>query len=415
MKKALFPLLFLLTSVWLIPYSVQGQHLKVGSGELLKSVTDAIRQADEGDTIFVSSGVYTEGNIIINKPVVLIGIGFPVLDGEGKNEILTILSDSVTISGFHIRNVGVSYLKDQAGIKLTGSTGSIISGNKLENTFFGIMLEKSFHCIVEENTIAGNAVNEISSGNAIHLWYCDSMTIRNNEIRNHRDGIYLEFVNASQVINNISENNLRYGLHFMFSNQNDYIGNTFRNNGAGVAVMFSRNITMNKNNFERNWGSSSYGLLLKEIYDSEISGNEFIENTSAIYAEGANRCVVSNNNFRSNGWALKISGNCDGNTFTRNNFFSNTFDLSTNSKHNYNTYLENYWSEYNGYDLDKDGVGDVPYQPVKLFSYVVDRVPPSIILLRSLFIDLINYAEKVAPAFSPASLVDPSPLMKPVK
>lgn len=393
---------------------VYGQTLHVGASYPLKSLKAAVEQASPGDTLLVEQGWYREGNIIVDKPLVLLGQNLPVLDGESKHEILTILSDSVTVSGFRIQNVGISYLKDQAGIKLIESRGSHISHNQLVNTFFGITLEKSMDCVVSDNEIIGNAEHEASSGNAIHLWYSDSITVKNNKVKNHRDGIYLEFVNDSQIENNVSEGNLRYGLHFMFSNHDNYFGNTFRDNGAGVAVMFSKQIHMSHNIFENNWGSASYGLLLKEIFDSRITHNQFTENTSGIFAEGANRCEISHNTFKSNGWALRISGSCDGNTFTRNNFLSNTFDLSTNSNRNYNTYIQNYWSEYSGYDLDKDGVGDVPYHPVKLFSYVIERVQPSIILLRSLFIDIINFAEKVAPAITPQTLVDPEPLMKPV-
>ena len=58
---------------------------------------------------------------------------------------------------------------------------------------------------------------------------------------------------------------------------------------------------------------------------------------------------------------------------------------------NDNKFDGNYWSSYSGYDLDKDQIGDVPYRPVKLFSYVVNRTPETIILLRSLFVDLINF------------------------
>ncbi|WPP48006.1 nitrous oxide reductase family maturation protein NosD [Catalinimonas niigatensis] len=407
-------LLYICCFCWLNLASAYAKTIYVGADQQHKSVSNAIQMANAGDTIVVEKGIYKEGNIIIDKPLVLLGQDFPVLDGENQNEILTITADSVTVSGFKIQNVGISYLKDQAGIKLSGSRGSTIRGNQLMNTFFGVMLEESVHCTVNNNEIIGNAENEASSGNAIHLWYCDSITIKNNIVKNHRDGIYLEFVNYSSIEENVSEGNLRYGLHFMFSNHDNYLGNIFRNNGAGVAVMFSKQINMQHNIFEKNWGSASYGLLLKEIFDSQITHNEFTENTSGIYAEGANRCQITHNNFRRNGWALRISGSSDSNVFTRNNFLSNTFDLSTNSQHNYNTYESNYWSEYSGYDLDKDGVGDVPYHPVKLFSYVINRVQPSIILLRSLFIDIINFAEKVAPAITPQNLVDPSPLMKPV-
>jgi len=220
-------------------------------------------------------------------------------------------------------------------------------------------------------------------------------------------------VDNSLIENNISENNIRYGLHFMFSNHNRYHRNLFKKNGAGVAVMFSKFITMTGNTFDRNWGSSSYGLLLKEIYDGEISANSFLGNTIGIYAEGSNRLIIQNNHFVNNGWALKIMGSCLDNLFTENNFISNTFDLSTNSFQQHNTYRQNYWSSYNGYDLDKDGYGDVPYRPVKLFSYLVARVDPSIILLRSLFIDMLEFAERITPMFTPTNLVDQRPLMKP--
>lgn len=411
MNNLLITVLFVLFCNGMLPAQ---EVLNRRSGEKYSSIREAIREAVPHDSLVVSYGTWLEVNLSIDKPLSLVGESWPVLDGQGENEILTIQADSVLVTGFRIINVGVSYIHDQAGIKVHGSRNTRITHNQLENTFFGILMEKSVSCTIENNIITGEAVNEISSGNAIHLWYCDSILIRNNEVRQHRDGIYLEFVNESRIINNISENNLRYGLHFMFSDQDRYLNNTFRNNGAGVAVMFSEKITMKRNLFEQNWGGASYGLLLKEINDSDIRENVFRENTSGIYAEGTNRCLVRQNDFIRNGWALRISGNCENNTFTMNNFFSNTFDLATNSKQNYNDYTGNYWSGYSGYDLDRDGVGDIPYHPVKLFSYVVDRSESAIILLRSLFIDVINYAEKVAPAITPASLTDPSPRMKPI-
>ena len=253
----------------------------------------------------------------------------------------------------------------------------------------------------------------MSSGNAIHLWYCNNISIIGNTATHHRDGIYLEFVDGSIISDNTSTDNLRYGLHFMFSDHDEYTRNVFRANGAGAAVMFSRNIIMRSNHFENNWGSASYALLLKEIYDGEITSNIFTRNTVGIYAESANRLSIENNDFEANGWALKIMGSCMDNNFAANNFYTNTFDLTTSGKAGYNTYTGNYWSDYTGYDLDKNGYGDVPYRPVKMFSYLVANVDASIILLRSLFIDILNFAEKVTPIFIPEGLVDPNPLMKP--
>ena len=176
--------------------------------------------------------------------------------------------------------------------------------------------------------------------------------------------------------------------------------------------MFSKQIIMDGNNFLDNWGSASYGLLLKEISDGTISNNQFTANTVGIYGESVNRLQIINNDFTKNGWAMRILGSCMDNTFSRNNFESNTFDLATNSGLNNNVFIENYWSGYSGYDLDKDGYGDVPHKAVNLFSYVVERIPETVILLRSMFIDLLNFAENITPIFTPENLVDERPVMK---
>ena len=227
-----------------------------------------------------------------------------------------------------------------------------------------------------------------------------------------RDGVYLEFVDSSFVSQNYSHHNVRYGLHFMFSNHDEYRENTFERNGAGVAVMFSKWIKMIGNRFVQNWGTASYGLLLKEIYDGEVFNNVFDKNTIAIYVDGSTRVTYSNNIFSQNGWAIKVSGGGYSNSFTNNDFLGNSFDLSYNSMLNNNTFNGNYWSDYSGYDLDKDGVGDVPYRPVKLFSYIVNKTPETIILLRSLFVDIMNFSERVSPVFTPDNLLDNNPLIK---
>lgn len=388
--------------------------IKVCDACNVKSISAAISQSLPGDTLFIAKGTYKEGNIVLDKPLVLIGEDYPIVDGENNTEIFTITSDSVTIIGFQIQNVGVSYTVDRAGINVVRSKYVRIENNRLINTFFGIYLQKSSHCLIKNNVIIGNAIEEMSSGNAIHLWYSKNTRIEDNDVRKHRDGIYLEFVDESEIIGNHSEGNIRYGLHFMFSNKDNYVGNTFKDNGAGVAVMFSRDIVMDNNHFDHNWGTTAYGLLLKEIYDGEIKNNRFTTNTTAIYGESATRLKITNNTFEQNGWALRLLGSCMDNTISANNFFDNTFDVATNSSRNYNNYNGNFWNEYAGYDLDKDGVGDVPHRPVKLFSYMVTRSESSIILLRSLFIDLLNFAEKVTPVFTPETLIDERPLMKPL-
>ncbi|WP_438712790.1 nitrous oxide reductase family maturation protein NosD [Aquimarina muelleri] len=379
------------------------------------TIKETIKAASAYDTIIVKKATYNEYNIIVDKPLTIIGENYPVIDGKRQGEIITIISDHVTIDGLFIINVGTSYTEDYAAIRVKKSKDFMIQNVVLEKLFFGIYLEKARDGVLYHNKIIGDAVEEYNSGNGIQLWYCKNIIIEHNFVQRVRDGIYLEFSDDCKIKNNVSSHNIRYGLHFMFSNNDSYENNTFEKNGAGVAVMFSKKIKMYRNIFKENWGSASYGMLLKEINDAEITENTFEENTIGINIEGSNRIQYSKNNFINNGWAIKVRGACYTNTFKLNNFLNNSFDISYNSKLNDNLFHNNYWSKYTGYDLDKDGIGDVPYRPVKLFSYIVNRTPETIILLRSLFINIIDFSEKVSPVFTPDKLLDHHPLIHKIK
>ena len=395
-------------------------HLRAGTITVcqsceVKSIKEGVVLAADFDTLLIKKGTYKEFNIQVTKPLTIIGENYPVIDGEDNGEIITIVSDNVTIDGLFIINVGTSYTADYAAIRVVQSENFLIQNVVLEKLFFGIYLEKSKNGKVYHNKIIGDAVDEYNSGNGIQLWYSQNIVVERNIVQHVRDGIYLEFSDNITIENNISSDNLRYGLHFMFSNDDVYKDNTFENNGAGVAVMFSKRIKMQGNTFRKNWGTTSFGVLLKEINDAEIIGNTFEENTVGISIEGSNRINYSKNNFIKNGWAIKVRGACYTNTFIHNNFMYNSFDLAYNSNLNDNIFDENYWSDYTGYDLDRNGTGDIPYRPVKLFSYIVNRTPETIILLRSLFMDIIDFSEKVSPVFTPDDLVDAKPLMKKIK
>ena len=407
---------------WQVLLLVFSQVISAGAGTIMvcptcpiSTIQSAIDQSNPHDTVVVGRGIYREFNIRVDKPLTLLGVDRPIIDGENKGEIVQITADSVTIDGFTIRNVQQSYTKDHAALRVIESQYFVLEDLQLENFFFGIYLQKSHHGHIRNNKIQGHAQDEFGSGNGIHLWYARHITIEHNDISRARDGIYFEFADSCLIRNNYSHRNIRYGLHFMFSNHDRYIGNTFENNGAGVAVMFSKNIDMEGNTFINNWGPTSYGLLLKEINDANITRNSFIRNTTGINVEGSNRIRYAQNAFVENGWALKVRGAIYSNLFTENNFLHNSFNLSYNSRLHDNVFEKNYWSNYTGYDLDRDGIGDVPFRPVNLFSYIVNRTPETIILLRSLFMDLIDFSEKVSPVFTPDKLMDNAPLMQPFR
>lgn len=397
-----------------VSFAAQAETIIVCGSCSVKTIQAALDQASDGDTILVKKGIYKESNIKIDKEITLIGEDLPTIDGETKGEIITIGANNVTLDGFKIINVGVSYTTDYAAVRIVNSTGFTIQNLVLEKLFFGIYLQKSNDGKVLNNKVRGDAVTEFNSGNAVHLWYCKNVIVDGNDVQKVRDGIYLEFSDNITITNNLSKNNIRYGLHFMFSNDNHVNNNVFETNGAGIALMFSKVMEVDNNVIKKNWGTAAYGLLLKEVNDVNITNNIFLENTVGITVEGSNRLVYSNNDFTSNGYAIRVKGACYENDIIKNNFLYNSFDISYNGRINNNKFDNNFWSNYTGYDLDKNGIGDVPYRPVKLFSYIVNRTPETIILLRSLFIDIIDFSEKVSPVFTPDDLMDNNPRMKPI-
>ncbi len=392
--------------------NIAAQKIIVCENCEVNSLQTAIQQAEANDTIFIKNGIYKEHDVIIDKALHIKGENYPVIDAEMGGMGLKIKAENFSVEALKIINVGTSHTKDFAGILISEGKKFELKNNILDDVFFGILIERSSEGIISGNRIESNSKEQATSGNGIHIWKSENILVKNNTVKGLRDGIYFEFVDKSKIINNTCKNNLRYGLHFMFSNNDLYKSNVFENNGAGVAVMYSKFIDMEHNHFRKNWGSASYGLLLKEITDSTLKNNNFEDNTIAISADNTNRIDFLENDFKNNGYAVRIRGAVYDNKFKRNNFLYNSFDVAYTGKLNNNEFLNNYWSNYSGYDLDKDGIGDVPFRPVSLFSYVVNKTPEAIILLRSMFIDLLNFSEKVSPIFTPADLIDKQPKMK---
>ena len=405
----------LIILVLLSPYLNHANKIIAGAGQQVNSLSKAVSIAKNGDTILLKAGTYKEGNILISRSITLIGEKNTILDGENKTELITISGRKITVKNIRFQNAGYSALNDFAAIKVIDAGEVIIENCSVNNSYFAIHVSNTGYCTIRNNSITGNPRSEQLTGNGIHLWKCDNALIENNYVTGHRDGIYFEFVTASTIRKNRSEKNIRYGLHFMFSHNDQYIENTFRNNGAGVAVMFSKKVTMERNHFEENWGPSAYGILLKEITDGHINNNTFLRNTVGIYMEGSSRMQVAKNLFSSNGWALKVQASCDDNTFIQNNFHGNTFDVATNGTMQLNLFTKNYWDKYEGYDINKDGIGDVPYHPVSMYAMIVEQNPTTLILLRSFMVSLLDKAEKAIPSLTPENLLDEKPMIKPNK
>jgi len=408
MHRALY-----LFSLGLAVLPLEAAEWHVGSGQRFARIRDALAAASGGDFITVHGGVYREGNLVIDQPVTFVGLDRPRLDGEKRHEVITVTASHVTIRGFDVVDSGTSSLHDLAGIKVANVGHATIEDNRILGCSFGIYFSKARDGVARRNEIRGAPINGQENGNGIHAWSCERLEFSANDVRRHRDGIYLEFVTDSQIAHNRVSECLRYGLHFMSAHRNVYRENDFHRNGAGVAVMYSREVQMDSNRFSHSWGSAAYGLLLKDISDSRITNNVFAHNSIAVTIQSSSRMVFERNQLRENGWALQVESSSTGNVYSKNNFIGNSFDLTSNGDLELSRFEDNYWDRAELYDLNRDGVGDVPYRPLSLFAKLVDRVPAALLLLRSPLVHFLDRAERIFPTLTPDGLLDPRPAMRP--
>lgn len=394
-------------------FAVAARVLPVRTGGTFSTIADAVAAARADDTVLVTTGVHTAHKLTIDKSIALIGEEGATVDAQSVGPMFTVTAANVTIRNLRLINVPTAFTAEHSAILLEGVEHAVIADNRIENCFFGVYAANSQACVIRNNVIKGRQARLTSAGNGIHLWYCRDITITENVVTGHRDGIYMEFVRSSTVDSNVCRNNLRYGLHYMFSDSSRYADNHFASNGAGVAVMYTSNVLMQGNTFEKSWGGASYGVLLKDIRDSRIIGNMFLSNSIGLHIEGSDRVYIARNLFKQNGWAIKLMANCLDNTITVNDFLDNSFSVATNSRQNHSMFDGNYWSDYAGIDLDRNGYGDLPFRPVSLFSLLVESHPPSLVLLRSALIGVLDLAERALPSLTPATLIDNNPSMRP--
>ena len=153
MKKLIY--IFLFFSSFLHAHVIE-----VGANKPVKSIKKAISLAKIGDTVLVHKGVYREGNIVIDKRIVFLGEGYPVLDGQKKYEVLSIKADSVVVQGFKVIKSGYASLEDPCAIKVYNKSHVVIQNNILDDNFFGIYIQNGKNCLIKNNTIVAYGKEE---------------------------------------------------------------------------------------------------------------------------------------------------------------------------------------------------------------------------------------------------------------
>lgn len=410
-RRALTTLICLSFSI----ITLSARTIEVGEGKAFSSISAALHKAKAKDEILIYGKKIYKERLVIQKPIILKGVGTPIIDGGQRGDVIKVNADNVTIEGLQIQNSARSSQVDYCGVHVKDAQFVTVRNCVFRKNQFSVMFQNCKNGLIANNNISSNITYNPIMGNAVHCWKSDNMHITGNNIGHNRDGIYLEFVNNSHIDHNTVSGCARYGLHFMFSHFNVYNSNRFNHNQAGVAVMFAHNVEMINNTFEFNRGTSSYGLLIKELQYSTIKGNRFLDNTVGLLIDGGSDLNVHHNVIKNNGWGMRLISASTNDTIVHNNFLGNTFDMTTNVSYNRNNVNGNYWDKYEGYDLNKDGYGDVPFHPLSLFSMLAEQNENVLFFFHSFLMNLLDATEKVLPSITPDNYVDNYPHMNPYK
>lgn len=386
------------------------------------TLPQAIAQAQPGDTLVVQGGVYS-GALVLDKTLTLIGVDWPVLDGQGQGTVLTLAAAGSAVQGFVIRNSGASLDKEHSGILVT-APDMRLENNRLENVLFGVNLAHADRTIVRGNTILGQPLDMARRGDLIKLWYSQDVVLEDNYIAAGRD-LVLWYSERLTLRNNVITGG-RYGLHFMYCDDAEIAHNTLTNNSVGAYLMYSRRIQLHHNTIAHNRGPSGYGLGLKDMDDAVVVENVLINNRVGAYVDGSPRELAS-------------TGVWEGNVFAYNDIGLTLLPSTRRNHYQANSFIENgeqvtiagggmlvdnlwtvegqgnYWSDYAGYDAAGDGAGDVAYKAERLFENMLERNPNLRLFLYSPATHALEFAARALPLIRPQpKLTDDAPLMRPL-
>ncbi len=383
------------------------------------TIEAALANAHDGDTIEVRGGAQAYPALTIEKSVTLQGTGWPVIDGGGQGTVVLISAPNVVFKGFEVRGSGVEPDRDHAGITLT-APNITVENNRLTDVLFGVFVAQADEAVVRDNDIASKAKYDTGrKGDAIRVWYSKNVIVERNHVHDARD-VVLWYAENIVVRDNIIEGG-RYGLHLMYCNNSQVEGNRVLNNSVGVYTMYSSNVILRGNDIRGQRGPSGYALGFKDADFVEVTGNVVADNRAGVFLDGTPFNPGSSAHFDGNIFAFNDAGvimltAVRGNTFENNTFWENVEQvaLQGGGKTGENLWQNNYWSDYAGFDVDGDNLGEAPYTSERFFESLTDREPMLRALIYSPAAQTIEFAASSFPIIKPQpKLVDESPRLQP--
>lgn len=368
-----------------------------------------IDDTESGGVLTPPPGVYA-GPVTVDKPITIDGRGKVTIDAGGKGSVIYLKANSATLKGLHLTNTGESHNDIDAGVQVRGDF-NVIKDNVIDDCLFGIDLQQSKNNIVRGNRISSKPLELGMRGDAIRLWYSFNNKITDNTIRNSRDTVV--WYSRDNLIARNDARGGRYSLHFMYAQYNEVIDNHYEDNSVGIFLMYSDSVVLKNNYIAHATGATGMGIGFKETSDVTVSGNRILYCATGLYLDVSPFQPDTTNRIEDNliaysGIGILFLNDWTGNILKRNSFKGNITQVAVSGAGktaNRNTWEGNYWDDYEGFDIDANGVGDKPYE---LYSYA-DRlwmdVPSARFFKGSPVLEVMDFLERLAPFTQPNMLV----------
>jgi nitrous oxidase accessory protein len=371
-----------------------------------------IDAAAPGSTVQIGPGVYA-GDLVLDKPITLVGRGRPLLSGSGKGSVVRVRADGVLVEGFDVDGGGGGDLmRDTSGIHVAARRATV-RGCRISRTLFGVYLREANGTTVERCEIRGIPGKDPGEkGSGIHVWNTDGFRLVDNTIVDVRDGFYIQSSSHGIIRGNVARD-LRFGLHYMFSDDNVFEDNLFENGAAGTALMYSKRIVFRRNRFLHNRGFASVGLLLKSCDEVTAESNLIADNARGVFLEGSTGNVFRGNVIAESDVALVLYDSCAGNRFEGNSFVGNLTPLTLVGRRTDTILDGNYWSDNGEPDLDGDGRSDRPYRLSSVFDHFRGNLTAADLFTQGFAMAALGLAEKAFPVLEPLPVEDRAPLAHP--
>jgi nitrous oxidase accessory protein len=417
-----------LMSLMLAAAAGAAEYIVRGSSDKLEAT---LSRAAPGDTVVVEPGIYSV-HLVLDRPVKLQGRPGAVLDGAGSGDVIRVRAPDVTVRGLRIQRSGTSLNEMNAGIFVERPAARVvIEDNELERNGFGIWLDGCHEPQVLGNRIHGEpALRSQDRGNGVHLYNVQGALVAGNEIWEARDGIYIDTSTDSTLSDNYIHD-LRFGIHYMYSHDNRVTGNHTSNTRTGYALMQSKKLMVTEN---RSVNDINYGILMNFITYSYIENNVvlsvargkgFVSGGAPVKgAEGKGIFIynslyntIRGNHFSDNDIGIHLTAGSEDNRIHGNGFVGNRTQVKYVATREQEWSLDghgNYWSDYLGWDLNGDGIGDRFYEPNDAVDKLLWKYPLARMLMNSPAVQTLRWVQEQFPVLQSPGIRDSFPVMTPL-